>query len=160
MRAFNWLRRLRRDERGTSVVELALILPFLTALTVGVIDLSNGISMRFNLHQSVHRTLELAASRTLTLDQETQEYDFDFLIEEAAAAANVEPEAVTLSKWLECDGVEQDETEFYGQCPIGETSARYIQVRIDKVYTPTFPIGVVGGGGDIPLFAEAAVRIQ
>ncbi|HEV2745719.1 MAG TPA: TadE/TadG family type IV pilus assembly protein [Allosphingosinicella sp.] len=147
------------DERGTSVVELALLLPLLTILIVNITDLSIGITKRLDLHQAVHRTIELAAASTFQRDPETGEYDFSFLETQAAEAAGVDVEDVSVVHWLECDGVEQDDEDTI--CPAGEPIARYLQIRVDSGFTPMFGISVVGQGADyVPLFAEAAVRFQ
>lgn len=152
------LKKLAGDRRGTSVVELALLLPFLTLLTVGIVDLSNGIATRMQLSQAVNRTLEMAAGHDLTADKDESEVDFDYLKEEAARAADVDIDNVTLETWLECNGVEQDDYE--STCDAGEVIARYLQIRIDTVFDPTFNIGPLGGEEGVPLFAEAALRIQ
>ena len=150
--------RLSLSERGTSIVELGLFMPFLIVLIVGMIDLGMGISTRMQLQKAVNSTLEMASSRGFSADEDPEEVDYDFLKDEAAAAAGVDLEAVTLSKWLECDGAAQE--DFDGTCAEEETIARYLELRIEKTYEPIFDIGVVGSQGSIPLFAEAAVRIQ
>lgn len=151
---------LCRDRRGTSVVELALLLPFLTLLMVGIIDLSNGVATRFMLSQAVDRTLEMAAGHNFVADKDDSEVQYDFLKQEAAVAAGVETEDVTLTTWLECNGAKQP--DYYGSCSSGESIARYLQIRIDADFDPMFDIGPLSRGGDgpVPLFAEAAVRIQ
>jgi hypothetical protein len=113
--------------------------------------------MRLDLHKAVHGGLELAASTTHTTDKDASEVDYSYLKTEVAAAANVEEDAVTLSPWLECDGVEQPDYE--GTCPEGEALSRYLQLRVEKTYSPMFRIGPVGPS-DVALFAEAAVRVQ
>lgn len=149
---------LLRDRRGTSVVELALFLPFVALLLVGIVDLSNGVAARLMLSQAVNRTLEMAASHSLVADKDASEVDYDFLRTEAAAAAGVAEENVTLTTWLECDGERQD--DYSGSCSSGETIARYLRIRIDSSFDPSFDVGPLGGYGPVPLFAEAAMRIQ
>ncbi|HEX8257798.1 MAG TPA: hypothetical protein VF589_09195 [Allosphingosinicella sp.] len=155
-----WPGGLRGDDRGTSVVELGLLLPLLTMLIVNIVDLSMGVSRRFEIHQAVHRTMELAAAANgFPIDAETGEYDYSALKVHAAAAAGVEEGDVDLRWWLECDGVEQD--EYYMQCPEGDPSARYLQVRVEAAYTPVFSISAAGLLGDqITMSAESAVRIE
>lgn len=159
------LGRLGRDERGTSVVELAVILPVLALMTTGIVDLSNGISTRLGLHRAVHETLEMAAAHRVRLGTNATETNYDFLKAAAAKAANVPEDNVIMSNWLECDGVEQP--DFYGNCAPDQTIARYVQIHIDTKFKPTFDYGPLGrasgfadADGTIPLFAEAAVRIQ
>lgn len=150
------LRSLLRREEGTSVVELALFLPVLIALTVGIIDLSNGIATRFSLHKAVHRTIELATANVVGTSKNASAVDYSYLVEEAATAADVPEENVTLRTWLECDG--QEQPEFNGTCDSGEAMARYVEIHVDKIFSPTFSIGPVGE--NVTLSAEAAVRVQ
>lgn len=150
------LRALGRDERGTSVVELALMLPFLILLTVGIVDLSNGIGAQFGLNKAVHRTLELATANTLATNKDASEVDYGYLVAETAKAAQVPEDQVTLTKWLECDGARQ--TDFEGSCDSGEYIARYVQIQVYKIFSPTFSIGPVGEA--LILSADAAVRVQ
>lgn len=157
-RLFPSFRRIGRDESGTSIVELGLFLPFMMVLIVGMVDLGMGISSRLALQKAVDRTLALASTHTFEADEDPQDVDYDFLIADAAAAAGVEEDNVFLDKWLECDGVEQPEYE--GTCAEDEAIARYIQLRAEKNYTPMFGLSLAGGAGSIPLFAEAALRVQ
>lgn len=159
------LARLRRDERGAGVVELAILLPVLALMTTGIIDLSNGISERLRLHRAVHQTLEMAAAHRVQVGPEDNHPSYDFLAAAAAEAAAVPEDQVKLTTWLECDGVEQP--GFYDSCTPGQAIARYVQIRVESNFTPTFDYGPLGRAtghtapdGTIPLFAEAAVRIQ
>lgn len=174
---------LHGDQRGTSVVELAIIAPFLSLLTMGIVDLSNGYSRRLQLTEAVSRTLEKLAAQDFEVpadaDLEDEEDEFEYLREDAAEAAGggVTKEDVSVTKWLECDGVEQ--ASFDSTCPPDASRpeceaanadpalgclpvmARYIQIRIDTSYRPTFSSVVSPqADGTFPLSAEAAVRIQ
>ncbi|WP_310467629.1 pilus assembly protein, partial [Sphingomonas sp.] len=51
---------IRRDERGASVVELALVAPFLAAMLIGMVDMSNGYSDKLQLEQAAQRSIEKA----------------------------------------------------------------------------------------------------
>ncbi len=149
-------RRLGRHERGTSIVELALLLPFLIMLMVGIIDLSNGIAARFGLQKAVQRTLELAAANSVATDKNASEVDYGYLVTEAAKAAEVPEENVTLTKWLECDGAKQ--SDFEGTCASDEYFARYVEIEVEKIFSPSLSIGPIGD--EVTLSAQAAVRVQ
>ena len=43
---------LTRDERGASVIELALVTPFLGSMLVGMVDLSRAYSRKLQLEQA------------------------------------------------------------------------------------------------------------
>ena len=174
------LRAFRRDERGTGAIELALLAPLLALLTVGMVDLTEGVSRRTELHDAVHRTLEKVAARRFKLTVTEAGVDKAFMKADAAEAAGVGVDDVTVNAWLECDGVHQGDNSFSNECPdLDEPDegcddevppegakcvailARYIQVRIDTTYSPSFGKIVLGDeNGEVPLFAEAAVRVQ
>lgn len=176
MRKLKRLGTLATEERGTSIVELAIIAPFLSMLTMGIIDISNGYARRLELTEAVSRTIEKVAAKNFEIPSNADEPDFTYIKEDAAEAAGVSQADVTVTRWLECDGVEQP--DFEGTCPadtrpecqvaspdpaLGCTPvmARYIQIRVDSSFRPEFSsILAPGPDGTYPLFAEAAVRIQ
>ncbi len=182
MRRLGFLKRkplctLSQDERGTSVIELAIIAPFLAMLIMGIIDLSTGFSRRLELIEAVNRTIEKVAAKNFEIPSGADGPDFAYLREDAAEAAGVPEDDVTVTRWLECDGEEQD--DFEGTCAKDETRvecqtvdpdpdlgctpvmARYVQIRIDSSFEPAFAtILAANADGTYPLFAEAAVRIQ
>lgn len=147
---------LRGDQRGASIVELALFMPFMVMLIVGIIDLSNGIAMQFGLNKAVNRTLELATANSVVTTKNASEVDYSYLARETARAAEVPEENVTLTKWVECDGTRQ--ATFETMCDPGESIARYVQIEATKPFSPTFSLGPVGETVD--LRADAAVRVQ
>lgn len=170
--------RLRGDERGAGLIEMALFAPFVALLTVGVVDLTEGVTRRAELHQAVHRTMEKVAARRFEIKIVNGEPDTTYIRADAAEAAGVPIEEVSAVAWLECDGVQQpsftadcpplaspDPTCAYPVPPPGAKCqpilARYVEVRIDTHYRPTFGKVVQGdANGQVPLFAEAAVRVQ
>ena len=165
---FPRLRALSSDERGTAIVELAMIAPVLALLTVGIVDLSRGVTRRMELSEAVHRTLEKAAAQNFKFSvKATGEVTMDYeaaLIDDVVEGAGGEAQGVTeddvqILTWLECDGEEQAASVTI--CPIEETTARYLQIRVDSSFNPSFGTVVSPGtDGTFPLWAEAAVRIQ
>ena len=179
--------RLLRDQRGTSVIELAIVAPVLSLLAMGIIDLSNGFARRLEMIEAVDRTLEKLAAQdfkipTVIISPATASApaqtgpSFSALIADAAAAARVPASAVTITRWLECDGVEA--ASFTADCPNRSTAgcnvadppaslncrpiiARYVQIRIDSAFRPMFGrIVAPRPDGTYPLSVEAALRIQ
>ena len=152
LRLARLLRGIGRDLRGASVTELALAVPVMTLFVTGSIDLGQGISERFTLQQSVGRSLEILQAGPIQGSANSNDVDYNFLIDEAAEAAGVQASQVTLTRWLECDNERKDD---YGDsCDVGEETARYLQLRVDKVFHGQFFLG------DRPMSATAAVRIQ
>lgn len=156
------LSHLIRDERGSSIVELALVAPLLASLTIGMVDLSRGYSAKLQLEQAAQRSIEKAMNGK----KETGLYDT--LKAEAAAAAGVSEDAVEVRYWLECDGVSQNsdpatmEADYGKVCEDDEDYARYVNVRIEKAFTPTFRTDWPGANpdGTFTLAGDAGIRVQ
>ena len=47
-----------RDERGASIIELALVAPVLASMLVGMVDLSRAYSYKLKLEQAAQRAIE------------------------------------------------------------------------------------------------------
>jgi len=152
MLALGKLRTLGGDERGVSVIELGLIAPVLALFIAGIIDLSQGLAQRFAMQQAVNGSLELLLARPLEADLGEDEVDYDYIVDHAAAAADVTEDDVTVDLWLQCDDLRMD--DYSDTCPSGEDSARYFSLRIDKPFTGSFFVG------EVDLFATGVMRIQ
>ena len=123
-----FLAALGRNERGSSVVETAIIMPTLLMLMGGASDLAMGYWAKMQTQQATARSVELANVGGL------ERLSVDDLKAEAASAAKVSTGQVTVTRWLECDGVTQ--TLFEGSCAEGQIVGRYVSVRIDNSYKP------------------------
>ena len=152
------LRSLRRDSRGTSVIEFALFAPILAVTLMGVTDVSMAYGRKLALEQAAFRALEKVSVGTV-------QSNYDFLRAEAAAAdgsGGVQESDVTVTPWLECDRVTQP--AFDGDCTTGQMLSRYVRVSIASSYTPIFfegPLAATGdGNGVVAITAVASVRIQ
>ncbi|HEY0628718.1 MAG TPA: TadE/TadG family type IV pilus assembly protein [Sphingomicrobium sp.] len=159
------LAHLVRDERGTSVIELALVAPVLAALVIGMTDLSRGYSAKLQLEQAAQRSIER------TMNGKKQTALFQTLQTEAMQAAGVGAGAVEVRFWLECDGVPQNTApstmeemveDYKIVCEDGEPQARYVNVRIEKTFTPMFNTRWLGANpnGTYTLVGEAGIRVQ
>jgi len=143
---------LARDERGTSLIEFGFLVPFLALLTMGVIDLSRGLAERFAIQQAVNQGLELVQARPAVADAESGDVDYDFVKTEVATVAKVEESQVTLTRWLECSGVERGDVN--GTCEDGEAVARYLRIRVAKNFNGEFYYDT------IPMVATGTLRTQ
>lgn len=145
---------LLRNRDGTSVVELALVLPVLLMLFAGLIDFGMGFSKLQATQQAAVRTVEWATASgadALTIDQ---------MKGEAAAAAGVSVDQVIADIWLECDGTRMADTSL--ACAAGQESAIWTSVQIRNTYKPQLgkllPNSLLKS--DIPLMGSAKVRQQ
>lgn len=154
---------LLRDDSGASIIEMALMMPVLATLLIGMVDISRGYSAKLQLEQAAQRSIEKAMNG----DKETDL--FETLQDEAVAAAGVSASAVQIRYWLECGGVSQNtspstmKADYEDKvCGSGEAQARYVNVRIEKVFTPMFSTRFAGArtDGTYLLVGEAGIRVQ
>lgn len=149
------LRRLVRNQRATSAIELAFIMPLLATSAVGIVDLSRGYSAKLQLDQAAYRSIEKVQQYYTTKDT------YSTLQDEAASAAGVPSSNVTIDYWLECNGVRQG--SYDSTCSTGQTYARWITVDIQSSYTPIFNLGLFTknySSGAITLHGKAGLRTQ
>lgn len=150
--------RLLGDRRGNSLVEFGLAAPLLAALVTGMIDGAQGLEHKQHLEQAAQRSVERATAYG------TAGADFSGIRADAATAAGVETSQVTVSTWLECDGVRQ--ANFNSSCTAGAQIGRFISVAIADAYDPMFAYGGLGrfvgaqDNGAFRIQVEASVRIQ
>jgi Flp pilus assembly protein TadG len=155
------LRSLAADDRGTSLIELALATPILAAVLMGMVDLSRAYSERLQLEQATQRAIEKV------FNNQTQSTSYNTLRSEAVSAAHaagfteVTASDVTIDFWLECDGARQ--SNYDTPCSGGQVYARYINVAIQRKFTPHFGTQYFPGAnsdGTFTLRADAGIRTQ
>jgi Flp pilus assembly protein TadG len=155
------IKRLARDEGGASIIEMALMLPVLSSLLIGMVDISRAYSAKLQLEQSAYRAIEKVQQYNTT------ESTYDTLRNEAASAANnagfttVTAADVTIDFWLECNGTRQ--ANYDTTCPSGQTFARWITVDITAPFSPMFASRRWPGAnsdGTFTLHGRAGLRTQ
>lgn len=147
-------KRLAWCVRATSTVELALVSPILAVVLAGSVDCARLVSAKLLLQQAAERTAELATAGNVGSAA------FTSLQSEAATAANVPTANVTVTYWLECDGVRQ--SLFDGTCATGQQVGRFASIAITSSYKPSFAwlLHSVLSNGTIPISGSASVRVQ
>ncbi|GAA4716214.1 hypothetical protein GCM10023325_10760 [Sphingomonas lutea] len=154
-----------RDERGASVIELALTAPFLAAMVIGMVDISRGYNAKLELEQVAQRAIEKAMQG---MQGDESQSIFQGLRAETAAAAGVPTNAVQVRYWLECNGVRQNNNvatqaaDYEKVCQNGQVYSRHLNVRIEKAYVPMFETRFLGSNADgsFTLVGEAGLRVQ
>lgn len=148
---------LSADERGNSLIEMALVAPVLATLLVGAVDMSRAYSAKLNLEQAAQRTIELIQRSEYTTSNNAT------LAADAQAAAGAGSSA-TVASWLECnnDGTKLDYDT--GTCSNSSAPyARYVQLTVQKPFTPTFGTRFFPGAnanGTYTIRATAGIRTQ
>lgn len=154
-------RTLGADERGASIIEMALLLPFLSTLVIGVVDLSRAYSQKLLLEQAAYRAIEKVQQYQAT------ESTYDTLKNEVVSAASnagftdVTPSSVTIDYWLECGGVRQ--TTYDTTCATLPMTARFVSVDVRHNFTPMFASRRFPGAntdGTFTLHGRAGLRTQ
>lgn len=151
--------KVSNDERGASIIELALIAPVLFLLLFGSIDISRAVAAKLDLEQAAQRTTDFA------LAQRPRSSDGTYLKDEAAAASGVPAADVAVDIFLECNGVRQ--ADYNSSCVAGETRARLVSVAIRMSFEPVFDWAGLAWffGGQaipdpIPITGDSVVRFQ
>ena len=122
--------RLAKDERGASIIELALVTPVIASLLIGMVDLSRAYSYKLRLEQAAQRAIEKVQQYQTTTST------YGTLQSEAAAAAGVPTSNVTIDYWLECNGTRASNDD--SVCSSGQTYARWVSVTVTGTFTPMF----------------------
>ncbi len=146
---------LIRDERGASIIEMAMVMPVLATLLVGMVDISRAYSAKLQLEQAAQRSIEKV------MQYQANSSTYGTLYTEAATAAAVPVSDVTVDYWLECNGARAG--TYASSCTTGQTYARYISVSIDKAFTPMFGTRFFPGAnsdGTYTITGEAGLRTQ
>ena len=153
------LHRLRGDCQGFGAMELALSMPFLMLLSLGMIDASNLIAAKIDYEQAAQQTTDYA------LAKRPQSSDGTYLVTIAKAAADVETYEVTVQVFLECGGTR--ESDFNATCSSGASPARYVSVQIRKDLDTYFDwaalastLGIKGFGSTVSVAGDSMVRFQ
>jgi len=143
------------DVRGVAVVETALVMPFLAAVVMGVVDTARFGANQLMIQQAVNRGLEMSTMGGPSLAATN-------IQSQAASQAGLPTSAVTVTQTLECSGIA---TSWNSSCTSGQETARYTRIDISTTFTPTFVVGVLAklwgnSNGDVPISATGAIRIQ
>ena len=152
---------LARDERGASIIEMAMVAPVLAGLLMAMVDISRAYSAKLQLEQAAYRAIEKVQQYNTT------ESTYSTLKTEAASAANssgfsgVTDNDVAIDYWLECNGTRQ--ANYDTVCTGGQAYARWITVDITAKFTPMFPSRKWPGAntdGTFTMHGKAGLRTQ
>jgi len=144
------MRKLARSTEGAATIELALITPILATLLIGVVDITTAFNRKLELEQAVQRSIERVMQTTT---DETVEANIK---QEAAEAAGIPEDNVTVTYSLTCDGTT---TAYNTDCAVGQVEVRYVNVAATTTFTPMFPLAKLGMTQDhFVINAETGIR--
>lgn len=122
LRAFRHLRALRRDTRGTTLVEFAIIAPTFMIMLMGAFDLGHSIYMRAVLNGAMHEaarhsTLQSGPSAEATIDGAVED-----IVQKVAASAELDFDRRSYYDFTDVKRPETiNDTNANGLCDSGET---------------------------------------
>jgi Flp pilus assembly protein TadG len=155
--------KLRSDEGGASIIELALAAPIMATLVLGVTDIANACSMKIRLEQAAQRAIEKVEQQ----GRSTNDYSGLSSIASAEATAyGYNNSTVTVTYSLECNGSTNTSTTgnaINASCSTGQTYSRYVTVAISNTYTPIFGttfFSTHNSDGTVTLSGYAGMRVQ
>lgn len=172
------LPRLRADDRGAAVIELALIAPVLALMVIGIVDMSNAFSRKLTLEQGAQRAIERIMQTTAddtvegTLKTEVVCQVNGTNTNGTCKTSPITTANVTVNYRQECTAaggaittqVTTDADTFDAfTCAAGSISeARYLEVVVNDIYTPMFPIhfAFINADGTYHLSATAGMRTE
>ena len=153
------LRNLRHDSTGTGALELALAMPILMLLLVGMVDASRLVAARLDAEQAAQRATDFALAKRPTTSNAT------YIKNEAVRASGLEAKDITAEIYLECNGTRQ--SDFRTVCPAGEHRARFVNVEIDRTVEFIFDWSAMAAlfgsnvmGESIVVSGDSLVRFQ
>ena len=152
---------LGRYAVGSAVIEMGLLAPILATMLIFMSDLSIAFSERLKLEQAAQTAIE----KVMQGQANATTASAAALKAEAAVLANVLPTQVAVTFYLECvdpvSGV-ATATAYTSVCPTTHVSRRYMEVVIDKNYTPFFRQTYAGTNaeGQYELRGRTSVRVQ
>ena len=150
------------DRTGFGAMELALALPFLMLLCLGMMDASMLLGTKIDYEQAAQRTTDLAFARR---PNSATGREYTAYVAEAKSAAGVQTDDVDIDIFLECDGVRQ--SNFQAPCPSGQIPARFVSVQISNQVDTQFDwaglaglIGFTNFPRQVTVVGDSLVRIQ
>lgn len=158
---------LLRDQRGASVIELALTAPFMAALVIGMSDLARAYSLKLICEQAAQRTIEKVEN------QKSVATSYNTALSTEAGLAMTDAgystgNTITPDSWLECstdNGASWTrQANFTDDCTgANDLTARYVKVTISRDFSPMFPSRAwptANANGTITVTGYAEVRVQ
>lgn len=139
------------DERGNSLIEMALVLPILMVLMFGIVDISTSYARKLELEQAASAGTEMVTAAGL----DAPGIDDRALAADVAAAARVAANNVTVTRWRQCRSGPLDPA--LTACPDGSTASLYWRIVVQDVFSPPFGFSLLGRSGQSATLRGSAV---
>lgn len=126
----DFLGRLLRNERGSTVIETAIVMPFLLTLSLGSFDVSRIIARQSELQKAANEAGDIALAKKPTTD--TQKATVKSVI---MTSTGLPTENVTVATVFRCGSDSTFVTDI-AACGTGAAVATYVQVTLTDTVTP------------------------
>jgi Flp pilus assembly protein TadG len=129
-RLFHLFDRLGRDQRGTMVIETAIVTPVLVLLSLGAYQVSAMVAKQSELDSAAAEGAAIAlASAPDTSAKRATLHDI------IVASTGLPSDNVTVSDAYRCNGASAYVTT---ACSSGQVQANYVKIYMTTTYTPTW----------------------
>lgn len=145
--------RLRRNQRGTSTIELALVLPVLGMMTLGSIDFAMAFGVKMKLQQYAQSGGDYVVAGGESAPSSTD------VQSEVATVSGLEAANITVTQFTECNAVK---IATVGVCPgVSDFRVDYMQIDVLDTYEPILNIKGIADflGGNKRLTGSVVVRL-
>lgn len=143
MSALGWIRGLLGDDRGTTVIETALVAPVLAAMALGSYDVSRMVARQHELQNGAGdmESIVLASAQGSATSVDT-------IKTVIRTQLNIPDNNLTVVKKYRCGKATPLYTYVdgtYSSCSVGDYVSIYVQVAASDTYTPMWTSFGVGG---------------
>lgn len=152
IRKFRLFSRLRADERGVGAIETAILVPVLSFMALGFVDLTLGFTEKLKVQQYAQTGGELIVANVADLPEDSE------IKSELAAASGLPQSAITITRWTECNA---SKVSFKAKCStVSAIAADFIKIDVTDTYQPILgDIGPYGYLGDTQLTGNVTIRV-
>ena len=146
------LKALNRSEAGTAVVELAVALPMLMIVALGITDFVSAFGQKMALQQQAQAGANYIAAHYFTKPT------VEDVKKEVIATSGLDQSQITVGQWTECN---QAKVAQFDECP-GESDIKvsFMKITITDTYDPMLAIdGFADFVGKTNVKASVVVRL-
>lgn len=159
------LRRLRRSDDGASLIELAIVLPLLAILVVGIIETGRWLTFGIQLSNAAHAGAQFAAQSEINAYQSTDvaaaacnDSQFSCTTSTPAPGNTAAPNTMFVTSSVSCTYSNGTTST---SCPTPSSSAvqrnMYVQVSTAGTFKPLMNLPLMPNS--VPMSASAIVQV-
>lgn len=151
MNRLSFLKRLKRDIAGSTVIETALVMPVLLALSLGSFDVSRVVARQSELQKAANEAGDIALTKKAT--SQSQQATVKSVI---MTSTGLTTDKVTVGTVFRC-GTNADYVVDAGSCGSGVPVSTFVQVTLTDTISPFWT--QFGLGSSIPLTVRRQTQV-